>query len=100
MSATERDPAVDAAWRDASREEPPGALDEAIRAAARCEVGAAPRRRRDKHWWYPLAAAATVGVIAIGLVQLTPPEQVAPIAVEKPTGVLPVQSEPPPKPTQ
>ena len=78
---TERDPTLDAAWREASREEPPVALDEAIRAAARRAVGAAPRRARDKHWWYPLAAAATVAVIAIGLLQLTPPQQVAPTVV-------------------
>ena len=94
MSVDERDPALDAAWREASREEPPAALDEAIRAAARREPGEAPRRRRDKHWWYPLAAAATVAVIAIGLVQLTPPEQVAPIAVEKPTASPAAPREP------
>ena len=80
MSGTERDPSLDAAWRAASREEPPAAIDEAIRAAARREVGAAPQRKRDKHWWYPYAAAATVAVIAFGLVQLTPPEEVAPVA--------------------
>lgn len=81
MNETERDPALDAAWREASREEPPAALDDTIRAAARREVQAAPRRTRDKHWWYPVAAAATVAVIAIGLLQLTPPEQVAPVVV-------------------
>jgi hypothetical protein len=81
MNETERDPRIDAAWRAASREEPPPALDAALRAAARREVEAGPRPARDKHWWYPLAAAATVGVIAIGLLQLTPPEQVAPSIV-------------------
>ena len=70
-----RDPRLDAAWRDASNEEPPPALDAAILAAARREVGAKPQslsahaathaRRR----WWPLAAAATVAVIAIGVVQ-------------------------------
>ena len=91
---TERDPALDAAWREASRDEPPAALDDAIRAAARRELVAAPRRRRDKHWWYPLAAAATVAVIAVGLLQLTPPEQVAPIVTEKPTAPPAAQREP------
>lgn len=70
-----RDSRLDAAWRAASNEEPPAALDAAIRAAARREVGAKPQslsaqaathaRRR----WWPLAAAATVAVIAIGVVQ-------------------------------
>jgi hypothetical protein len=78
MSENERDPRIDAAWRDASREEPPAALDAAIRAAARRAVDAGPQRVRDRHWWYPLAAAATVAVIAVGLLQTTPPEQVAP----------------------
>ena len=78
MSGNERDPRIDAAWRDASREEPSAALDAAIRAAARRAVDAGPQRVRDRHWWYPLAAAATVAVIAVGLLQITPPEQVAP----------------------
>ena len=94
---TERDPALDAAWREASRETPPAALDDAIRAAARHElgeVGAAPRRSRDKHWWYPLAAAATVAVIAVGLLQLTPPDQVAPTVAEKPAAPTAAQRDP------
>ena len=37
-----RDPELDATWRAASREQPPAALDDAIRAAARREVGAKP----------------------------------------------------------
>jgi hypothetical protein len=81
MSEIERDRRLDAAWSAASREEPPPALDAAIRAAARRAVDAAPGSRRNKHWWYPLAAAATVAVLAVGIVQLTPPEQVAPTIV-------------------
>ncbi|HSS69234.1 MAG TPA: hypothetical protein VLQ46_01115 [Casimicrobiaceae bacterium] len=81
MNESERDPRVDTAWRAASRDEPPAALDDAIRAAARRAVDSAPQRRRDKHWWYPFAAAATVAVIAVGLLQLTPPEQVTPAIV-------------------
>ena len=38
-----RDPRLDAAWRAASHEEPPVALDAAILAAARREVGARPQ---------------------------------------------------------
>jgi hypothetical protein len=81
MNESERDPRVDAAWRAASRDEPPAAIDDAIRAAARRAVDSAPQRKRDKHWWYPFAAAATVAVIAVGLLQLTPPEQVTPTIV-------------------
>jgi len=81
MNETERDRRVDAAWSAASREEPPPSLDAAIRAAARRAVDAVPRPKRDKHWWYPLAAAATVAVLAVGIIQLTPPEQVAPTIV-------------------
>jgi len=81
MNEIERDRQLDTAWSAASREEPPPSLDAAIRAAARRAVDAAPRPKRDKHWWYPLATAATVAVLAVGILQLTPPEQVAPTIV-------------------
>jgi hypothetical protein len=81
-----RDPRFDAAWRKLSREEPPPALDAAIRAAARREVGSAPRPAathvpsalQPQRWWWPLAAAATIGAIVIGLLQLAPQDRVAP----------------------
>lgn len=73
----ENDRELGAAWRSASREEPSKALDDAIRAAARREVAAGPRGRRTRAWW-PLAAAATIAVLAIGIAQLTPPERVSP----------------------
>ena len=83
-----RDPRLDAAWRAASHEEPPAALDDAIRAAARRGVGAGPQPAdakkaavpsalRPERWWMPLAAAATIGAIAIGILQLTNHEQVS-----------------------
>jgi hypothetical protein len=78
MSETDRE--LDAAWRVASREEPSAALDAAIRAAARRAVDAGPARARRARWW-PLAAAAAVAVIAVGIVQVTPPEQVTPTIV-------------------
>jgi hypothetical protein len=81
MNEIERDREVGMAWRAASREEPPPELDAAIRAEARRAAGAAPGRKRNKHWWYPLAAAATVAVLAVSIVQLMPPEQVAPTVV-------------------
>jgi hypothetical protein len=78
---SEIDPKLDATWRAASREEPPAALDDAIRAAARREVGAKPGGYRGAPRWWPLAAAATVAVIAVGIVQMTPPEQVTPATI-------------------
>lgn len=75
---SEIDPELDAKWRAASSEEPPPSLDEAIRAAARREVGAKPGAFRAAPRWLPLAAAATVAAIAVGIVQMTPPEQVTP----------------------
>jgi resuscitation-promoting factor RpfA len=76
-----RDPRVDAAWRAASREEPPAALDAAILAAARREVGAGPRSTREaetmraQRWWWPLAVAATLGAITVGLLQTVTPDR-------------------------
>ena len=72
---SEGDHDLDAAWRAASVEGLPAALDIAIRAAARREVGAGPRRSRAPRW-FPLAAAATVAALAIGIVQLAPRDQV------------------------
>jgi hypothetical protein len=114
---SERDQRLDAAWRAASRDEPPPALDAAIRAAARRAIGGSPRRRRNKHWWYPLAAAATVALLAVGIAQLTPSERVAPnvtdmasapgersdaalqaAAQKAPVAAAPVSALPPPEP--
>lgn len=74
------DALVEAAWRDASRDEPPASLDAAILAAARTETrrpapgqAIAPRRA----WWtrwQPLAAAAGVAGLAFVLVQTIPRE--------------------------
>ena len=77
----ERDRDVAAAWREASREEPPPALDAAIRAEARRAVGAAPGGRRQRRWRYPAAAAATVAVLAFGIARMTSRDQIEPIIV-------------------
>ena len=70
------DPAFDAAWRAASSETPPATLDAAILAAAHRAVDAGPRRvaeaTRPERWWWPLAAAATIGAIAVGILQVMP----------------------------
>lgn len=74
-----RDDAVERAWREHSGETPPAALDDAIRAAAHRAVGSKPRSkpavaeaREPWRWWMPLAAAATIGAIAIGVIQNLP----------------------------
>ncbi len=74
---SERDPELDALWRGHSGEEPPVALDDAIRAAAHRAVhakpaAASPRVRAPWPAWATLAAAASIGAIAIGVWQLQP----------------------------
>jgi len=74
-----RDKDVDTAWRAHVRDEPPRALDDAIRAAAHRAVQSAPRvaakpPRRAWTAWAPLAVAATLGAIALGVVQVAPHE--------------------------
>lgn len=73
-----RDPDFDRMWASVSAEAPPPALDAAVQAAARREVGAGPRATgaagaeatRPERWWFPLAAAATIGAVALGLLQV------------------------------
>ena len=83
------DSRVDAAWRALSSEEPPQSLDAAIMAAARREVGARPQKIAtreaiaDRRRWWPLAAAATVAAIAVGVLQLTTPDQIGAPASDK-----------------
>lgn len=85
---SEIDPELRAAWKDASREEPPAALDDAVRAAARREVGARPGVFRAAPRWLPLAAAATVAALAVGIAQMTPPDEVTPAITPAPTNAL------------
>lgn len=76
-----RDAALDAVWREHSREMPPQHLDQAIVAAAHRAVGSVPQdsvassATRPQRWWMPLAAAAAIGAIAVGLLQVTPPQE-------------------------
>ncbi len=77
---TGRDPRLEALWREASREEPPAQLDDAIRAAAHRAVqskptpAGAPSPRSRAPWpaWAPFAAAASIGAIAIAVWQVVP----------------------------
>jgi hypothetical protein len=94
---SDRDPALDAAWKAHSTELPPPRLDAAILAAARREVhtrphavgdddGVAQARGPSRAWW-GLAAAATIGAIAFGVLQLAPPpttDQSATVATDIP----------------
>jgi len=82
----EIDRQIEAAWRAASRDQPPVALDDSIRAAARRAVAAAPGKKPKSWWrvkthWLPLAAAAAVAVIAFGIIQLSPEEQITPTMI-------------------
>jgi len=73
-----RDPDVDAAWRAANRDQPPPALDAVIAAAARRAVGAGPKSPQAPRAWWPVAAAAVVAIVAIGIVEMTPPDEIVP----------------------
>jgi len=93
-----RDPALDAAWRTQSAEVPPPSLDATILAAAHRAVKSAPEKigpgaeaTRPWRWWSPLAAAAAIGAIAIGALQLLPKEQDAAKVVvsDVPSGAQP-----------
>lgn len=64
----EHDPQLAADYRTASAEMPPASLDDRIRAAARREAGAGPRRKpRWSAWQMPLSLAAVV-VLSVTIV--------------------------------
>ena len=67
----EREPALDRAYAAAEREEPPARLDNAIRAAARREVGAGPSLLASarRTWHVPVSLAAVL-VLSATLVTL------------------------------
>jgi hypothetical protein len=94
----DRDPALDAAWKAHSTELPPPRVDAAILAAAHREArtrpqavgndeGAGHARGPSRAWW-GLAAAATIGAIAFGVLQIAPPpigtDQSAKVATDVP----------------
>ena len=73
-----RDAVLDAIMREHMDEAPPAHVDTAILAAARRAVANAPhaiestKARQAWRWWMPLAAAAAIGVVAIGVMPLAP----------------------------
>jgi len=86
----ERDPALESAWREHSTEKPSPQLDAAILAAAHRAVGSGPQGAEKQtseagkaaraatgpqRWWMPLAAAATIGAVALGILQTMPQQE-------------------------
>ena len=81
----EQDSQIAAAWRETSDEVPSLPLDTLVLAAARREIGGHSLPRATRRWRIPLAAAASLCVVALGVV-LTRPEQpvIAPMSVNAP----------------
>jgi len=70
-----RDPALDALLGEHSTETPPAHIDAAILAAAHRAVDHRPRPARATQawrWWMPLAAAAMIGLVVVGVLPLAP----------------------------
>lgn len=65
----EHDPQLAALYRTGTTAEPPAHLDDAIRAAARREVAAGPRRAGIHRWAVPVALAAVL-VLSVSVVTL------------------------------
>lgn len=85
-----RDPRLDGAYRETPRQEPPRALDERIRTAARRAVDARPqslsaRRSWASRWRIPLSVAATV-VVAVTLSFMVQDEEARKSRVDTPIG--------------
>jgi hypothetical protein len=95
----EREPKVSAAYRGLGAEEPPRALDDAIRAAARREAGArpgSPGRAGPNRWYAPLAAAAVL-VLAVAVtlhLQREQPEVAEPAPAAKEAAAPPAAAPP------
>ncbi len=103
------DPVLDAAWKAHSTELPPPRIDAAILAAAHREARARPRAigdddefaeaRAPSRAWWGFAAAATIGAIAFGVVQMAPPPAPpdAPVAAsDVPAAPVPERRKEPP----
>jgi len=77
-----RDPSIDAAYRSTARDEPPGALDERILAAAHRAVEARPvpvGRSFAQRWRVPVAVAATVVLSATVTLMIYESEKTPPM---------------------
>jgi hypothetical protein len=65
----EHDPQLAATYRAGANAEPPAHLDDAIRAAARREVAAGPRRAGIRRWAVPVSLAAVL-VLSVSVVTM------------------------------
>lgn len=65
----EHDPQLAALYRHGAEAEPPAHLDDAIRAAARREVAAGPRRAGARRWAMPVSLAAVL-VLSVSVVTM------------------------------
>ncbi len=65
----EHDPQLAALYRAGADATPPAHLDDAIRAAARREVAAGPRRAGARRWAVPVSLAAVV-VLSVSVVTM------------------------------
>jgi len=86
-----RDPALDALIGEHSTETPPAHIDAAILAAAHRAVASGPRpalATQAWRWWMPLAAAAVIGLIVVGVLPLAPSivGEPAPVVSDMPAG--------------
>jgi hypothetical protein len=97
------DPALDRLLRADADASPSAELDAAILAAAHRAVASAPRETRSAEatrpwrWWMPLAAAAAIGAVAIGVLQLVPSghESVPAVVSDMPAATSPQVNVPP-----
>ncbi|HEX6137550.1 MAG TPA: hypothetical protein VF059_07815 [Casimicrobiaceae bacterium] len=102
------DPALDALLRSQSTQAPPPHVDAAILAAAHRAAGSAPHgtargtprapAMRRWRWWMPLAAAAAIATVVVGLLPLAPvePELPPPAASDSSAGAPATPPAPPP----
>jgi hypothetical protein len=92
-TGSERDAKLAALYRAAVQEEPPPALDDALRAAARREVGARPRHVGSSYirsWRVPLSIAAVI-LLSVSLITLIRDE--APEVAQPPLAGSPADTE-------
>ena len=84
----DRDAALDRVYAFGEREEPPERLDDAIRAAARREVGARPALpgKTRRAWYVPVSLAAVL-VLSVTLVTLMREEGTDRLDVAPPAAV-------------
>jgi hypothetical protein len=88
-----RDPALEALLRAHSTQSPPPTVDAAVLAAAHRAVDGEARARPARatqpwRWWMPLAAAAVIGVVVVGVLPLAPtlPDPAPPAVSDAPAG--------------